>query len=181
MVWTAPMTFAAGNVLTAAQLNTHIRDNMLETAPAKATTSGGSFFVTQGPNRIAERVVKTARTDSTTRSTTSNSFTNLADVGPVVVVTTGEKAIVMISSRMGNTVAGSAATVGFEISGDSDIDANDSMSIQTEGMTAATDAFWGGTFYVDGLTPGVNIFTVKYKAGADTARFSDRFIGVIPL
>lgn len=27
MAWTAPMTFVAGNVLTAAQMNTHVRDN----------------------------------------------------------------------------------------------------------------------------------------------------------
>ena len=36
MTWTAPMTAVAGAVYTAAQWNTSIRDNLNETAVAKA-------------------------------------------------------------------------------------------------------------------------------------------------
>ena len=44
MAWTAPRTWVVGEVLTAALLNTHLRDNMLETAPAKAATAGDVFY-----------------------------------------------------------------------------------------------------------------------------------------
>jgi hypothetical protein len=40
MAWTAPRTWVAGEVLTAALLNTHLRDNILETTPATVTTAG---------------------------------------------------------------------------------------------------------------------------------------------
>lgn len=36
--WTSPRTWTTGEVVTAAIMNTHVRDNLNETAPAKATT-----------------------------------------------------------------------------------------------------------------------------------------------
>lgn len=55
MAWTAPITFVNG-MLPASQLNQMLRDNMNETAPAKATTAGG-YFASSGVNTIAERQV----------------------------------------------------------------------------------------------------------------------------
>lgn len=52
MAWTAPGTAVGNTLLTAAFWNTHVRDNMLETAPAKATQAGQIFHAT-GPNVIA--------------------------------------------------------------------------------------------------------------------------------
>ncbi len=46
MAWTAPITFTSGSVLTAAQLNTYLRDNLNETAPAKFTAAGQLFVST---------------------------------------------------------------------------------------------------------------------------------------
>lgn len=40
MAWTAPRTWVVGEILTASALNTHLRDNLLETAVAKVTTAG---------------------------------------------------------------------------------------------------------------------------------------------
>ncbi len=42
--WTAPKTFTAGSVLTAAELNTHLRDNLNETSAATVTTAGDIAF-----------------------------------------------------------------------------------------------------------------------------------------
>lgn len=39
MAWTAPLTAALNGTLTAAQFNTHVRDNLLETEAAKATAA----------------------------------------------------------------------------------------------------------------------------------------------
>ena len=48
MAWTAPRTWVVGEVLTAALLNTHLRDNLLETAPAKVTTAEDILVATAG-------------------------------------------------------------------------------------------------------------------------------------
>jgi hypothetical protein len=54
VTWSAPMTAVANSTFTAAQFNQYVRDNLNETAPAKAT-SAGSYFVADGVNSIAER------------------------------------------------------------------------------------------------------------------------------
>lgn len=40
MAWTAPRTWVTGETVTAALMNTHIRDNLLETSAATVTTAG---------------------------------------------------------------------------------------------------------------------------------------------
>lgn len=46
MAWTAPRTWVTGEIVTAAYLNSNVRDNLLETAPAKATAAGDIFVAT---------------------------------------------------------------------------------------------------------------------------------------
>jgi hypothetical protein len=53
MAFTAPATFSASQQVDEDDLNTQIRDNMLETAPAKAATAGYFIRVT-GANAIEE-------------------------------------------------------------------------------------------------------------------------------
>lgn len=63
MSWVAPRTWVVGEVLTAALLNTHLRDNLLETAPAKATTAGDVFYATAAGAiaRLAANASKTLK------------------------------------------------------------------------------------------------------------------------
>lgn len=180
MAWTSPMTFVSNNVLTAAQMNTHLRDNLRELAPAKATTNNGSWFIAQGPNRIEERLVRTARV-SRLQVTKSSSWTDLTTIGPQVSTVTGKAAIVMLAARIGNTVLDNSASMGFSISGYTEKDPEEKYSMQSDGRAANTHAIFGVTFYVEDLNPGLNIFTCKYKAGGEQAEFDARFIGVIPL
>ena len=51
MAWTAPLTWTTGQIVTAANLNQQIRDNLLETASAKAAAAG-DVFVATGANAI---------------------------------------------------------------------------------------------------------------------------------
>jgi hypothetical protein len=46
MAWTAPSTFVAGAILTAAQLNTNVRDNSLAGGPIYATTVARDAAIT---------------------------------------------------------------------------------------------------------------------------------------
>lgn len=50
MSWTNPKTWLSA-VLSAADMNTHVRDNLLETAPAKVTTAGDIVYAT-GANAL---------------------------------------------------------------------------------------------------------------------------------
>jgi hypothetical protein len=180
MAWTSPMTFVSNNVLTAAQMNTHLRDNMLETAPAKATTNQGSWFVSQGPNRLEERLIRTARVTSL-QVTKSTSYTDLGTKGPTVTLKTGTTAIVMLQTMLGVTTADASASMSFAVTGDTTRDPSDSYAISVSGLSANTHGQWGVTYYVDDLTEGLNTFICKYKAGSDQAEFTNRFIGVIAL
>lgn len=60
MAWTAPRTWVADEIVTAALMNTHLRDNLLETAAAKVTTAGDIFQAT-GANAGARLPIGTAR------------------------------------------------------------------------------------------------------------------------
>ena len=52
MAWTNPRTWAVGENVTAALMNTHVRDNMLQTAPARVTTQGDIVFAS-GANALS--------------------------------------------------------------------------------------------------------------------------------
>lgn len=46
MAWTAPRTWSACEIVTAALMNTHVRDNLNQTFPALVTTQGDSVWAT---------------------------------------------------------------------------------------------------------------------------------------
>ncbi len=179
MAWTAPITWVGGSVPTAALLNAQIRDNMLETIPAKATTEG-SIFVATGVNAIIERSVEFFRiaTDETTPST---SYADLTTAGPAVTATTGTKAIVFHSCGMKNTVTDAQTMMSWAISGATTRAAFDSISVFQGGSDLDNRASGGMVDYITDLTPGANTFTAKYRVTAGTGSFNNRFIAVIPL
>lgn len=179
MSWTAPMTAVAGATFTAAAFNQHVRDNLNETAPAKATAAS-QLFVSTGANTIATRV-PTTQYIATLESTTGNSYGDLATTGPLVNVTTGTIAIVAFAASQANTVADSAGLSSVAVSGASSVAASDAWCILTDGVSAGNFVRYGMTHVFTGLTPGTNTFTVKYRAGSNTARFQNREISVIPL
>ena len=55
MAWTTPKTWASGYVVLAADLNTHLRDNLNVTAPAVLTTAGDILYASGAntPARLA--------------------------------------------------------------------------------------------------------------------------------
>jgi hypothetical protein len=170
------MTAVANTVFTAAQFNQFVRDNLNETAPAKATTAG-SHFASTTLNAIAERV-SAAAIVATSQTTTSTTYVDLATVGPSVTVTTGPQAWVAIYNANVHSTGAASALMAFEVSGATSIAANDNVSIGT-GTTVGSRA--GAKFLITGLTPGANTFTCKYRVGAGTGTYVDRRIAVFPL
>jgi hypothetical protein len=181
MAWTAPMTWVDGTPLTAAQLNTHLRDNLLETAPAKATVqdTSGRYFVTSGANQIAERRLIRANV-STGENTTSTSFTDLATVGPTnTSLDTGIACLILFGCSMSNTGSGNTCRMGFEISGATSLAAGNTRSFEFT-TAAANQGIHAGSFFLAQLTAGSNTFQAKYMVTAGTGTFQFRELYVMP-
>lgn len=179
MSWSAPMTAVAGATFTAAQFNQHVRDNLNMTAPALATTAS-QIFVSTGANAIAARVPSTAFV-GTAQTTTSTSYTDLATTGPSITATTGTIAIAFYAVTMFNTAINSSASTSLTVSGSSSVAASDNWCIQVDGLPAGQSSRSGVAHVFTGLTAGSNTFTLKYKAGSNTASFGNREINIIPL
>jgi hypothetical protein len=153
------VTFVAGNVLEAQQLN-------------------DSF--------AAVNVIKALSTNTvaTSQTTSSTSYTDLATTGPTVTLTTGTSALVLLTCSMTN--AGGANSVstsmGFAVSGATTIAAADTARLFVNTVGANGQALQASVLYQVTLTAGSNTFTAKYKAGAaQTVTFSDRVLAVITL
>lgn len=173
------MTAVANNVLTAAQWNTHVRDNLLETAPAKATTAG-SIFVATGANAIAERVPQSDAV-STTETTGSSSYANLATGGPAVTVTSGTMAIVMFGCHLQHATSGERSYCSYAVSGSTSSASQDARGIWYQASAVAAQSRLGNAFLHTGLTGGSNSFTLQYRVSTGTGTFALRSLGVIPL
>lgn len=179
MAWTAPMTAVATQVFTATQFNTHIRDNLLETEAATATTEGAMFWTT-GANAIVERITKNQKVP-TDQSTTSTSFTDLATVGPTVSVDTGTTALVFYSSGVYNSGSNNLMEISYDVSGSSTIAASSTNAAIMDGVTANNIPRISSFNVQTGLTEGTNTFTLKYRTSAGTANFFSRELVVIPI
>jgi hypothetical protein len=177
MAWTAPITFVSNTVLTASQLNTYLRDNMLETLPARATTPGG-FFVVHGKNQIAEQLPVSAFVP-TDESTSETAYTDLATGGPAVTVNTGTAALVMLNTHCQQSNS-TAAWMSYEVGGATSSDAQDNRAVMLQNSSPQRS---GMAILHEELTPGSNTFTAKYRmtGTTGTASFQSRRIAVLPL
>lgn len=178
MTWTAPMTAISGSVFTAAQFNTFVRDNLNETAPAKATTQGG-YFVTSSLNQIVERIGQ-RQTIVTSETTTSTAYTDLATVGPTVTVTTGQLALVIWGAQLTNNTPNVSSRVSVDVSGASSIPADDVRGLAYDPATAGGVLQCSHAVFYDDLISGSNTFTLKYRVGAGTGTFLRRRLIVLP-
>jgi hypothetical protein len=185
MAWTAPMTFVSGQPLSAAQLNTHLRDNMFETEVAKVT-GASQYLVTTARNKIINRGIGTSRV-STTETTTFTDYTDLATIGPQVRSTTGTKALVFTSVNIFNSAANAAGGMSFEIRGTqadgstgTDLDPRDDWQCMTDGISATSGFSSTSGVLINILVPGLNVFTCKYKVGSGTGSFRYRVMIVFP-
>ncbi|MFC8423928.1 hypothetical protein ACFUN7_24135 [Streptomyces sp. NPDC057236] len=179
MAWSAPMTAVANSTFTAAQFNAYVRDNLNETAPAKATASSG-YFVGDGVNSIAERFAVSA-SELGAGETTSTTYTDLnapANVGPTVTLETGPTALVIVRCSLENSGTGSAR-MAYEVSGATSLAPADNRGVGFFG--AAGGNFNGSDASLwTSLTPGVNTFTARYRVSSGTGEFASRRIIVMP-
>lgn len=177
MAWSTPLTAVSNATLTAAQWNASVRDNLLITPAALATTSG-SHFAGTGTNAIAERIlgVNSLVTAGTTTSTSyTATLTGAASVS--VTVTTGTHALWIIGSRQSSSVNGTNVWTSVAISGASSIAASDTRALSYDGTG---ETYHGLAVLENGLTAGSNTFTIQQRVSGGTGTFSTRRVQVIP-
>ena len=178
MAWSTPLTAVANAALTAAQWNASVRDNLNETAPAKATAAG-QLFVSTGVNAIAARTPTGARV-STAETTASTTFAALATAGPIVTVTTGTQALVFMTAQMTNNTANGSCAMGFDVSGATTIAASNAEAMRHR-AGGSVDDIRATAISLTALTAGSNTFTAKYIVNLGTGTFSERTLVVVPL
>ncbi len=178
IAWSAPITAVANATFTAAQFNSSVRDNLNETAPAKATTAG-RWFVATGSNAIAERAIERA-TVATAQSLGSATYTDLTTAGPAVTVTTGTKAIVVVAANILITVQPNRGKMSYAVSGATTIAADDSTCLAFRAALNNQEAR-ASAMSIPVLTAGSNVFTAKYESTGSSSTFSDRSIIVMGL
>lgn len=158
------MTFVSGTALTAAQLNTHLRDNLRETFPAIASSTalyGAQVCQTRGLNKLVAYGINSVVKTGTTQVRSSNYS---EAVGPSLNMLTGKSALCIFSAEVQSTVTSAALYTSIAVSGATDIDYDDLWSSQLDGITASNEMRFGmiKMFYNE-LNPGVNTFTMGYR------------------
>jgi hypothetical protein len=193
------MTFTAGAVLTAAQLNLHLRDNLLASEAALIQQSH-DYIISTGYNQLARRQVA-HQFVATSEKTTSTDYTDLgtsADpsttTGPSVTVETTNRAWVILTAHMqcdndlssiymsyaitrpqgdeeGDGVQEGTVASGENATGGGEREAGDNWALCHDGLSLA------GSFrrsYIDfissDLAPGLNTFTCKYRVGSSNVK-----------
>jgi len=149
-----------------------------ETAPAKASASGGIFVTTAG-NTIAERL-PTVDTVVTSQTTTSATYVDLTTVGPQVVVTLSSRALIGTYVRASHATTGQSVYMGYAISGATTLAADDTRAFSYLSATGTQTHRASMILLHTGLTAGSNTFTAKYRVDSGTGTFADRRLFVIP-
>lgn len=117
------------------------------------------------------------------QTTTSGSFTGLT-TATAVTVTTGTKALVIITTEMSISVNSEQMWASWAVSGATTIAASNNYSVFTETPSTGTlprvNTFTRG-YIQTGLTAGSNTFTMQYKVGGGTGVFGNRSISVVDM
>lgn len=127
---------------------------------------------------LSTAAANSVATVATAQTTTSTSYTDLATAGPAITLTTGTKALVIVSAAVRNSSAGVSSYMSFAVSGATTIAANDANAYLTFETDYDKSSF---AIIITGLTAGSNTFTAKYRTAAGTATFVDRNINVIDM
>lgn len=119
---------------------------------------------------------------ATYQTVNSGSYTDMATVGPAVTLTTGTKALVIVSSRAQGDGSARGGAMAPAVSGSTTLAASDrySMFIYNNGTNVQIQA--SGAYLITGLTAGSNTFTAKYYSrNGVNCEFGDRTITVVDM
>jgi hypothetical protein len=190
-------------------MNAHVRDNLLETAAATATTAGdlvyadaansmgsraaiggaGSVLVSTGTAPIW-RGLNTLIGDASYSAFNGTSFADFNNqpgdpgVGTnvTVTVTTGTQALIWYGCAWAaNSSAGAITVINYRISGATTDTGGNSRDIQTESGAANDRHNMSGAVRHGSLTAGSNVFTLQARVSAGVGTISYPYILVMAL
>lgn len=161
MAWTAPRTWTTSELVTAAFMNTHVRDNL--------TFLKGS----------------TGASQDAVRSFTNTSYLDLdaltggsGTISAVSVsVDTDTFVIVHVGAQLSNSDAGARTFVSYRISGATTTAASDVWAMDVE-SGAANDTYHASNTTFQTVTAGTNVFEVQARVTTGTATISDMYLVV---
>jgi hypothetical protein len=190
VVWTAPMTAVAHTAFPATSFNTYVRDNLLESAPAKATTQFSTFRVGQRINSIDQ--VAAAQIESNTAGVAqgagsiASNPTAIAGIVESTIIATGTDTVLsnLIMGTRDDTLAGRPM---FSLSNPDRI-VIQKTALYDCGMIVEWDTATGGTMRVGYIlanttSPVSPLPTVGLAGAIKPAAFGPvmRMRGVLPL
>jgi hypothetical protein len=122
-------------------------------------------------------------TVATSQTVSSATYTDLATAGPAVTITTGTKALVIVSClHTTATNIGDAGFMSFAVSGATTISASDAYASMNKAYNATNPTSrQSAVTRLSTLTAGSNTFTAKYRNTGNTNGFANREICVINL
>jgi hypothetical protein len=122
-------------------------------------------------------------TVSTSQTVSSATYTDLATSGPAVTITTGTKALVIVSCQHTAAVnIGDTGYMSYAVSGATTIAAADAVANVFRSHNATNiNMRASSASRLSTLTAGSNTFTAKYRNTGNTAGFQNREICVINL
>ena len=178
MAWTTPRTWVSTEVVTASIMNTHVRDNFNETAPA-IVSAAGQYVIADAANSLVNRL-PAVQGIVTSETTASASYTDLATSGPAVTQTCFSRALVIVSAQMSNDTGGETCFMSYALSGATAVSASDNRALMYESGAANDQIQHSFAEIRTGLTQGSNTFTAKYRVTGGTGTYLRRFISVLP-
>lgn len=115
-----------------------------------------------------------------TLTQTATSYFNLATVGPSISVETGPTALIAVSCNWFNPGSNASTYMGVAVTGVTTINPSDTLSAHTQvlGTTGPATSMYR-LVKITGLTPGVNIFTPKWRVTIGTSTISERDIAYL--
>jgi hypothetical protein len=114
-------------------------------------------------------------------TTVSTSFTNLTTTGPEVTITTGTKALVIVTANFSNDTLDQNSYMDFEISGATSRSASTTTVLTVSAAGNNRPFIRASCANLMTVTAGSNTFTAKYRVTGGTGRFLDRTIFVMDL
>ena len=140
-----------------------------------ATATGVKWAVSGGAPASSQNTV------ATEQDTTSTSYVDLATVQSTTL-TTGTKALVIVTTGMRVSGANTHCYASFAVSGATTLAASDARCVRFYFTNSDIYMRVSSAMLITGLTAGSNTFTMKFKqGGAQNANFFDRQISVIDM
>lgn len=118
------------------------------------------------------------RMTTSTESRTNITYGDLPTPGPTVTLYTANIALVTISASIDNAGGSAIVYAAIDVTGATTLAATDSNAYAVTGPTGV-GVQGTSQIIVPNLTPGVNTFTVKYRASAGTISVSRRQLIVV--